>query len=75
MRRCIDHLYVSQSTVSGGVMCVLSGSWFGLVWPALSSASAFVPQGNELWRPWLQLWCLIATEDKSVLANGGKDQG
>lgn len=37
----ISYLYVSGSL--RGVMCVLSGSWFELVCPALSSALAFVP--------------------------------
>lgn len=52
---------------------MLSGSWFELVCPALSTALAFVPQSNELWRPWLQLECLIATEKRDgELVNGEK---
>lgn len=43
-------------------MCVLSGSWFELVCPALSTAFGFCSSSNELWKPWLQLEGLIATE-------------
>lgn len=46
VRPWIVHLYVSLSVnqrAQWSVMCVLSGSWFGLVWTALSTALAFVP--------------------------------
>jgi hypothetical protein len=54
-------------------MCVLSGSWFGLVGTALSTALAFVPFNNELRRPWLEPACLIATEDRVVRREKGRD--
>lgn len=54
-------------------MCVLSGSWFGLVGTALSTALAFVPFNNELRRPWLEPACLIATEDRVARRGEGRE--